>query len=235
MSIKKSIVGIMLGATILVNCGITPVSALTQYTTTANLSLRKYASTSSTKLATIPYGTKITPITIYNNWAKITYKNRTGWSSMQYLAKATTVVNGKVVRRLVIVDKQNLVVTLYNNGRVNSYYKCAIGKASTPTPNGKFSIINKQMNRPYYKKGIPGGAKNNPLGTRFLQLTSSGYAIHGTNNPYSIGGRVSNGCVRLTNYNVEKLYSQVYLGDIVLIGSGRDEFIASKYGYKIYR
>ena len=54
------------------------------------------------------------------------------------------------------------------------------------------------------------------LGTRRLKL-GDGYAIHGTNNPSSIGQSVSHGCVRMRNEDIEKLYPMVAVGTPVYI------------------
>src|SRR5262249_16569244 len=43
------------------------------------------------------------------------------------------------------------------------------------------------------------------------------YRIHGTNDPTTIGKRVSSGCIRLTNENVEDLYSRVQIGTKVVV------------------
>jgi L,D-transpeptidase ErfK/SrfK len=50
-----------------------------------------------------------------------------------------------------------------------------------------------------------------------LQLDLPGYLIHGTNQPYGIGMRVSHGCVRLYPENIERLYSMVDIGESVTI------------------
>ena len=54
------------------------------------------------------------------------------------------------------------------------------------------------------------------LGTHRLYL-GDGYALHGTNNPASIGQAVSHGCVRLRNEDIEQLYNMVPLGTPVYI------------------
>jgi hypothetical protein len=54
------------------------------------------------------------------------------------------------------------------------------------------------------------------LGTRRLNL-GNGYALHGTNQPDSIGRAVSHGCVRLRNADIEKLYDMVTVGTPVYI------------------
>src|SRR3954452_24164956 len=49
---------------------------------------------------------------------------------------------------------------------------------------------------------IPGGSPKNPMGAAALTLSGGQYAIHGTNNPGSIGGFVSYGCIRLYNHDL---------------------------------
>jgi len=63
---------------------------------------------------------------------------------------------------------------------------------------------------------IPPGPEN-PLGHRVLKLDMPGYLIHGTNQPYGVGMRVSHGCVRLYPENIEFLYELVDIGEIVTI------------------
>ena len=63
---------------------------------------------------------------------------------------------------------------------------------------------------------IPPGP-DNPLGTRVLKLDMPGYLIHGTNQPYGVGMRVSHGCVRLYPENIEFLYTLVDVGEVVTI------------------
>ena len=63
---------------------------------------------------------------------------------------------------------------------------------------------------------IPPGPEN-PLGHRVLKLEMPGYLIHGTNQPYGVGMRVSHGCVRLYPENIEYLYELVEIGEPVNI------------------
>ncbi len=74
-----------------------------------------------------------------------------------------------------------------------------------------------------YANGVPGG-RNNPLGSRALYLYRSGrdtyYRIHGTNEPWTIGRAVSNGCIRMTNEHVEDLYERVPIGTTVVVLRG---------------
>jgi len=54
------------------------------------------------------------------------------------------------------------------------------------------------------------------LGTHRLNM-GDGYAIHGTNQPETVGRAVSHGCVRLRNEDIAKLYAMVEVGTPVYI------------------
>jgi lipoprotein-anchoring transpeptidase ErfK/SrfK len=64
---------------------------------------------------------------------------------------------------------------------------------------------------------IPGGAPNNPMGEAVLGLDRGNYAIHGTNNPASIGRYVSHGCIRMYNQDIVDLYGRVPVGTPVYV------------------
>jgi lipoprotein-anchoring transpeptidase ErfK/SrfK len=64
---------------------------------------------------------------------------------------------------------------------------------------------------------IPGGSPGNPMGAAALTLSEGEYAIHGTNNPASIGGFVSYGCIRMYNQDIMDLYGRVSLGTRVVV------------------
>jgi lipoprotein-anchoring transpeptidase ErfK/SrfK len=64
---------------------------------------------------------------------------------------------------------------------------------------------------------IPAGAPNNPMGAAALVLADNELAIHGTNNPGSIGGFVSWGCIRMNNRDIMDLYERVGFGTRVVI------------------
>ena len=64
---------------------------------------------------------------------------------------------------------------------------------------------------------IPGGSPKNPMGAAALTLSGGQYAIHGTNNPGSIGGFVSYGCIRMYNQDITDLYDRVGVGTTVIV------------------
>ncbi|MER8582553.1 L,D-transpeptidase [Mesorhizobium sp. M1423] len=61
------------------------------------------------------------------------------------------------------------------------------------------------------------GGMENPLGARALYLGSTEYRIHGTNQPWTIGGAVSSGCIRMRNEDVVDLYERVNIGTTVVV------------------
>lgn len=88
-------------------------------------------------------------------------------------------------------------------------YPVGLGK-NNATPDGYYTILQK-INKPR--------GHDNIFGTRGMVFRDDGYAIHGTNNPDSIGTYASLGCVRLLNIAVEELYSLVSLGTEVIISA----------------
>ena len=70
--------------------------------------------------------------------------------------------------------------------------------------------------QPYLPRMVAGGP-GNPLGARAMYLGGTEYRIHGTNDPTTIGKHVSSGCIRLTNADVEDLYSRVQIGAKVIV------------------
>lgn len=79
-------------------------------------------------------------------------------------------------------------------------------------------MIERQPYLPRFMAGGPG----NPLGARALYLGNTVYRIHGTNQPSTIGKRVSSGCFGLLNEDVEDLYERVKPGTRVVVLPGVD-------------
>jgi lipoprotein-anchoring transpeptidase ErfK/SrfK len=105
----------------------------------------------------------------------------------------------------IIVDLSDRKLHLLDGDRVVRSYPVGIGRMVTQTPAGEFTIVNKAPN--------PGG----PFGAYWLGLSKPHYGIHGTNNPASIGGMVSKGCIRMYNQDVIDLAGKVPIGTRVTI------------------
>ena len=68
-----------------------------------------------------------------------------------------------------------------------------------------------------YGPVIPGGSPRNPMGAAVLGLDRGNYAIHGTNDPGSVGGFVSHGCIRMYNEDILDLYARARIGTEVIV------------------
>ncbi len=71
--------------------------------------------------------------------------------------------------------------------------------------------------RPHMARVHEGGSPSNPMGAAALTLSGGEYAIHGTNDPSSIGGFVSYGCIRMYNQDITDLYGRVGIGTPVMV------------------
>ncbi|MBF0544732.1 MAG: L,D-transpeptidase [Candidatus Riflebacteria bacterium] len=135
--------------------------------------------------------------------------------------------NGRAKVQKVIISKADFTISVYCDNQLIRVFPCAYGanpdggnkkaQGDARTPEGTFRIASKAVNPSY--KGIPGGAPNNPVGTRWMGLNTWGgsIAMHGTNNPSSIGTRASHGCIRMYTKDAEELYPLVKMSDPVII------------------
>lgn len=142
--------------------------------------------------------------------------------------------------QLIIINKKTNTLAFYNAGSLVRTYSVATGRSRDLTPEGTFKIVNKIVNRPYYKDKIPGGDPRNPLGNRWMGLEARGtygttYGIHGNNNESSIGKYISSGCVRMHNAEVRQLFDQVQLYTPVVITWSDSSFdqIARANGFSV--
>ena len=99
-------------------------------------------------------------------------------------------------KRVIVVSLEDRKLALVEDGQVKEVYSVAVGKPSTPSPVGTFTIERRVPNPTYRHNGktvLPG--PGNPVGTRWMGLSKHGYGIHGTNEPKSIGKAASHGCL----------------------------------------
>ncbi|HEY6871550.1 MAG TPA: L,D-transpeptidase family protein [Geobacteraceae bacterium] len=113
-----------------------------------------------------------------------------------------------------------------------STYPVGVGTKERPTPTGQMYVARKAARPTWHvpasiaedhrKKGdplpseVPPGPQN-PLGECALYLSKSGYLIHGTNKPASIGLKATNGCMRLYPENVKLLFNDTPVNTPVVI------------------
>lgn len=118
----------------------------------------------------------------------------------------------------ILVDKSQNTLILKTNEEIIKTYIVATG-ANNSSPVGNFKITSKLPNPTWFKAGavVPAGSPENILGTRWLGIDVPGYGIHGTTEPQSLGKQVTQGCVRMSNSDVEELYSIIPMGTEVTI------------------
>ena len=124
----------------------------------------------------------------------------------------------ETVRTRLLVDLSEKRVTLYKDGRKVLSARAAIGAPATPTPTGRFYVNQRLI--PYDRTGPfgPGAVGISAFSEVLTGWTQGGpIAIHGTNAPWSIGKAVSNGCIRLRNPVLRRVFAQALSGTPVVI------------------
>ena len=122
------------------------------------------------------------------------------------------------LRTRIVVDLSKKRVTLYRGGKRVLSATAAIGSPATPTPTGSFYVNQRLI--PTDPRGPfgPGAVGISAFSNVLTGWTQGGpIAIHGTNAPWSIGKAVSNGCIRLPNRILKKVFAQALSGTPVLI------------------
>jgi lipoprotein-anchoring transpeptidase ErfK/SrfK len=107
-------------------------------------------------------------------------------------------------------------------------YPVGVGRAGmqwagTSSINGKYvepawsPPASIRRENPRLPEVIPSGSPHNPMGVAAMTLAGGEYAIHGTNDPASIGHFVSHGCIRMYNADITDLYGRVGVGTTVVV------------------
>ena len=131
-------------------------------------------------------------------------------------------------RRGLVINVPEMRIYYYpKNGSAVHTWPISIGRVGRETPLGKTSIVRKMtgptwfptdsIRKEYAERGedLPraiGPGPDNPLGSHALYLGFPTYLIHGTNRPYSIGMRVSHGCVRMYPEHIVELFEMAEPG-----------------------
>lgn len=145
------------------------------------------------------------------------------------LAAAQAKAEESATPRRIVVSIPDRKLALIEGDRVLKIYDVAVGKPSTPSPQGEFAIVHRIPQPTWYGPNkTVGPGKENPLGTRWLGLSVAGYGIHGTNRPESIGKAASKGCIRMRNADVEELFEFVQVGMAVELSVESAELFLSK-------
>jgi lipoprotein-anchoring transpeptidase ErfK/SrfK len=117
------------------------------------------------------------------------------------------------------VDKERRTVKAYSrNGELVAFFPASVGSEEKPSPSGTLKVMliesdpSYHYNPKYHFKEVdtqkpfdlnPG--PNNPLGSTWIALSQPSYGIHGTPEPALVGNSESHGCVRVTNWDAQRL------------------------------
>jgi lipoprotein-anchoring transpeptidase ErfK/SrfK len=124
------------------------------------------------------------------------------------------------------VDKRRQTVELFDKSNaLIGFFPATVGSEEKPSPTGSLKVTEidhnptYRYNPDYHFKGVhahkpftikPG--PNNPVGTVWINLSADGYGIHGTPSPGQVSKSQSHGCVRLTNWDAERVAGSVAKG-----------------------
>jgi lipoprotein-anchoring transpeptidase ErfK/SrfK len=148
----------------------------------------------------------------------------TGDSGSAAPAKADRVEIDKARQTVKLFDKSNALI---------GFYPASVGSEEKPSPSGTLKVTEidqnptYRYNPAYHFKGVhsqkpfkirPG--PNNPVGIVWINLSADGYGIHGTPSPQNISKGQSHGCVRLTNWDAERVAASVAKGTPVAFVEG---------------
>ena len=122
------------------------------------------------------------------------------------------------VHTRIVVDLSQKRVTLFRDGRRVLSSTAAIGAPATPTPTGRFYVNQRLIPLDPHGPFGPGAVGISAFSNVLTGWTQGGpVAIHGTDAPWSIGHAVSNGCIRLPNPVLRRLFRQAIGGTPVVI------------------
>jgi len=124
----------------------------------------------------------------------------------------------------IVIDKSLNRLYVFEGGRITARFDVATGRDPSFTPEGHFTVVSRSdaPGEPRYgarwlglsvpgwadRKGPPGDPRA-PAGHK--------YGLHGTDEPWTVGGHHSSGCVRLRNEDIIRLYEMAPLGTVVEI------------------
>jgi hypothetical protein len=136
---------------------------------------------------------------------------------------ATGYVRARDVRLLRVptrieVDISRRRVTLFRDGKPVMRTTAAVGSPATPTPTGRYYVNQRLIPEDAGGPFGPGAIGISAFSNVLTGWTQGGpIAIHGTNQPWSVGRPVSNGCLRLPNSVLRRMFAATLTGTPVVI------------------
>ncbi len=151
----------------------------------------------------------------HGRWGRVsvpyTWPHRDGWISLRGLRRARTFVE-------VHIDLSSHRVSVTRFGKPLVGFRAGVGASYSPTPTGRYFVTDRIPFSPgsvlgSFAFGISGIQPRLPAGW------SGGdqLAIHGTNEPWTIGRNASAGCVHVTEHALHELEPLLRLGTPIII------------------
>ena len=130
----------------------------------------------------------------------------------------------------IAVTKSTSALTVEDaSGRVVFHAPVTSGSEHDPLPIGNWKVTSVNVMPPFHynpdlfwdanpshSKAKIAAGPNNPVGIAWIDLNKEHYGIHGTPQPSRIGHVQSHGCVRLTNWDVQRLLKWAQPGTAVI-------------------
>ena len=120
-----------------------------------------------------------------------------------------------------VIDLADRTLYWFEHGQLNARFPVGIGRIDWATPPGRYRVVGRRED-PVWRvpasiqaemraRGEPlvsvvGPGPDNPLGKYWIQLSTPGYGLHGTNAPASVGKYASHGCLRLLPEHAERIF-----------------------------
>jgi lipoprotein-anchoring transpeptidase ErfK/SrfK len=149
------------------------------------------------------------------------------------LLQVPNVVDAPAVAKAakVVVDKSDSTLTLLDAaGQVVAQVPVSSGSDHDPLPIGEWKVVATALNPTFHYNpelfwdADPAHAKttlapgpNNPVGTVWIDLSKPHYGLHGTPNPSAVGKSQSHGCIRMTNWDAQRVAAAVGTGTPVVM------------------
>jgi lipoprotein-anchoring transpeptidase ErfK/SrfK len=175
--------------------------------------------------------------------APVEEQTEQGYETPAQFKRQIVAYTGNEAAGTIIIDTGSTYLYLVQGGGKAIRYGIGVGregftwsgvqtvarKAEWPDWIPPAEMLTRQPYLPRFMAGGPG----NPLGARAMYLGGTIYRIHGTNQPSTIGGQVSSGCIRMVNDDVIDLYGRVNVGAKVVVlpaEHGADAYARARSG-----
>jgi lipoprotein-anchoring transpeptidase ErfK/SrfK len=139
-------------------------------------------------------------------------------SKTQQVSRKENAQNAKKDIRIVVSTEDSALTVEDSSGNILLYAPVTVGSEHDPLPTGQWEVTGVSRDPvfnynpelfwdadPSHSKAQIQPGPNNPVGIAWIDINKEHYGIHGSPEPSTIGKKESHGCVRLTNWDVEKL------------------------------